>query len=528
MNVSAFFEHWGIEENPFRAEEARQDSVFARLGVGPTNHPDFEKIVGDLSRPSTSIVFGEKGSGKTAIRLQLARSARDFNEKRQRGRVFLVPYDDLNPVLDRFLDATIESRRGSSKRKESRGEERHTLDALKRLRLVDHMDAILQIGVTRLVDALLGSHGEETEGGEDDRLRIGEENVKSLRRSEQSLKRDLMALQAVYDASIRASDRSADLQSRVGARRDRRTRLWRVGAMLGWILPVGVMAAFVWLGTDQISQDQWLILLAIALGVWALVLVKRLVLDRWRLKGLASKIARQVRVSPRSVESVADALDRVHVDHRRAVYLPTTDSDEPRYEMFQKLRAALDALGFSSLLVVMDRIDEPTVVAGEAERMRAIIWPMLNNKFLQMDGVGFKLLLPIELRHALFRETSAFFQEARLDKHNLIERLTWTGATLYDLCSERLRACLAAGGDGEISLVDLFEEDVSRTDIVDALDQMSQPRDAFKFLYQCVQEHCSNLPQEQANYRIPRLILETVRRQQSDRVQGLFRGVRPA
>jgi hypothetical protein len=38
----------------------------------PSAHSDFDKILGDLSRPSTSIVFGEKGSGKTAIRLQIA------------------------------------------------------------------------------------------------------------------------------------------------------------------------------------------------------------------------------------------------------------------------------------------------------------------------------------------------------------------------------------------------------------------------------------------------------------------------
>ncbi|MEC9373760.1 MAG: hypothetical protein VYC34_07950, partial [Planctomycetota bacterium] len=96
-----------------------------------------------------------------------------------------------------------------------------------------------------------------------------------------------------------------------------------------------------------------------------------------------------------------------------------------------------------------------------------------------------------------------------------------------DLCSARLQICRPRANDN-ISLVDLFEEDVTRQDVVDALDQMHQPRDAFKFLYQCIQEHCSNVPQEQANWKIPRLVLETVRRQQADRVQQLFRGVRPA
>ena len=92
MNLSQFFEHWQIIENPFRGEEARHDTVFGRMAlaarspetsgmnsesakVGPrvidsglrvpdsapaptapsstAAHSDFDKILGDLSRPST-------------------------------------------------------------------------------------------------------------------------------------------------------------------------------------------------------------------------------------------------------------------------------------------------------------------------------------------------------------------------------------------------------------------------------------------------------------------------------------------
>ena len=57
---------------------------------------------------------------------------------------------------------------------------------------------------------------------------------------------------------------------------------------------------------------------------------------------------------------------------------------------------------------------------------------------------------------------------------------------------------------------------------------MHQPRDAFKFLYQCIQEHCSNVTEEQEQWRIPKLVLDAVRKQQSERVQMMYRGVRPA
>jgi hypothetical protein len=151
----------------------------------------------------------------------------------------------------------------------------------------------------------------------------------------------------------------------------------------------------------------------------------------------------------------------------------------------------------------------------------------LNNKFLQQPGVGAKLLLPIELRHLLFRESAAFFQEARLDKQNLIEKLVWSGAMLYDLCDARLQACRPPDAE-PISLLSLFAEDVTVQDLVDALDQMHQPRDAFKMLYQCLTEHCSNVTEAQAQWRIPRLVLESVRKDQAERVRQLYRGVRPA
>lgn len=69
---------------------------------------------------------------------------------------------------------------------------------------------------------------------------------------------------------------------------------------------------------------------------------------------------------------------------------------------------------------------------------------------------------------------------------------------------------------------------MTRQDLVDALDQMHQPRDAFKLLYRCLSEHCSNVTAEQAQWRVPRLVLEHVRKQEADRVQQLYRGIRPA
>ncbi len=58
---------------------------------------------------------------------------------------------------------------------------------------------------------------------------------------------------------------------------------------------------------------------------------------------------------------------------------------------------------------------------------------MLDNKFLKQPGIGFKLLLPIELAQYLEREDRDFYQRARLDKQNMVPSLEWTGEALFDV-----------------------------------------------------------------------------------------------
>jgi len=509
VNVQTFLQHWRLSENPFRAEEARHDAVFGRLDPSVATHPEFDKILGEFDRPATSIVFGEKGSGKTAIRMQMAERLADANGRAGEDQVFLIPYDDLNPVIDQFcLHLRVEP-----------GED--PLPALHKFRLIDHMDAILSAAVTRIVDALLNDPRAET-----DETSLGGASIRRLRQADRTIRRDLMLLQAAYDRPDHAAGRTRSLRRRLRAPLNTRRLWWSAGAMLGWLLPLGVVATWWYVGGDP-GSTLWLSLFFAALGVWGVILFKRLVWDQWQLTRLGTRVARHVRVLRRSGESVGESLAHIPPEDRTPGALPEDDSDDPRYAMFARLRRVLRALGFRSAIIVVDRVDEPTLISGEPERMKAVVWPLLSSKFLQMEGFGFKLLLPLELRHALFRESSAFFQEARLDKQNLIEQLGWTGATLYDLCTARLQACLEEGAE-PIALADLFAEDVSRQDIVDALDQMHQPRDAFKLLYRCIQEHCSNVTDEQPQWRIPQLILETVRRAQSDRVQQFTRGVRPA
>jgi len=511
MNLSELLDHWKIAENPFRGEEARHDAVFARMTGGEGDgrlaafHSDFDKVLGELDRPSTAVLFGEKGSGKTAIRMQIAERVAAHNAEHANDKVFLIGYDDLNAQLDRLHAGTGK---------------KDPLKTFEQIRLVDHMDAILSAGVRRIVDAVLTGGNEQ----------IPRDATRRLRQMRGPGRRELLLLQGVYDRGSDAHERTRRLARKLRLTKPLGVQLWRAAAWLGWVLPVGVVAAFFWRHAwawDADPSDVWTYGFFGAVALWALLVLKRGAWDRLMRASLARRVARQLRMIDRPDASWARSLEYVPRVSRSSAVLPLTDSDEQRYAMMDRLRRVTRAMGYSGVMVVVDRVDEPTLVRGDPDRMRAIVWPLFNNKFLQQDGVGIKLLLPIELRHSLFRESSAFFQEARLDKQNLVERLSWTGAMLYDLCDARLQAC-RDGGAEPLALLALFDEDVTRQDIVDALDQMHQPRDAFKFLYRCLTEHCSNVTKEDGSWRIPRLVLETVRKSESDRVQQLYRGIRPA
>ena len=141
MNIATFLGHYQISENPFRAEEARHDSVFSRVETA-CHHPDYEKIRGDFTQPATAIVFGERGSGKTAIRLQIEDELAAHNATHPEQRCLPIIYDELNPVLDRFA-----RQRGGKALRWMRSS---------RFELVDHIDAMMSSIVPRVVDQALG------------------------------------------------------------------------------------------------------------------------------------------------------------------------------------------------------------------------------------------------------------------------------------------------------------------------------------------------------------------------------------
>ena len=72
-------------------------------------------------------------------------------------------------------------------------------------------------------------------------------------------------------------------------------------------------------------------------------------------------------------------------------------------------------LAATILVVLIDRVDEPQMIEGDPRKMRALVWPLLDHKFLRHPGLGVKLLLPIELAYYLEKEDKDFYDRARPD-----------------------------------------------------------------------------------------------------------------
>jgi len=474
MKIQEFLEHHGIAGNPFAEEDAQNDTVFKRTCLESTFHPSWDKIYGDPADPSTSIVFGEKGSGKTALKLQMVRQFERHNATQPDRQTLVVLYDDFNPFLDRFV-----SRVGPS---------RPVDKVLSQWKLWDHMDAILSLAVTQFVTKLVDAPARGTA-------------AQAVRLTPPQA-RDLSLLAACYDQSTAETfpARWRKLRGRVGY--NAWQGLWP--ALLG--LAATLVFGIALLSGFQRGATQWAgawwpwMLLAAAWGPWAW--------RRARSWWLAARIVRSMRTGNRTVGQLARALSRMPEVDLAGQPLPASARSDDRYELLAKFQGILAAQGYAGMVVIVDRLDEPHLINGSADRMRQVIWPLLDNKFLKSPGIGCKLLLPLELYRFIEREDEQFNQRARLDKQNLIPSLEWSGETLYDIASTRVKA--ASVGSPPATLSQLFEPAVDQRRLLDGLRSLRVPRQLFKFLYRLLVAHCHAHTGEQAVYQIPLERFDTV------------------
>lgn len=472
MRVQQFLEHHGIATNPFAEEDAQTDPVFRDHCIASTYHPTWDKIYGNPAQPATSIVFGEKGAGKTAMRLQIVRHLAEYNERHPEERLYVIEYDDFNPFLDRFADKL-------SARKQRSGK------VLSEWKLWDHMDAILSLGVTGLIDQILGSRQSTEQPGNH------VEKQDALEKLDRHQVRDLLLLAACYDQSTAETFKGRWHR----LRKVLRFPTWRTW----WDRALAIIVAAVVLGVTAYSQNwDWLatpwpyVIIAAGVIPWLVRI--------WKWHWQARAIVRNIRVGNREIRPVRQVLMNFTPAQISGQPLPTKQRTDDRYELLLKFQGILKSLGFSGIIVLVDRVDEPHLINGSAEQMRQLLWPMLDNKFLKHPGLGFKLLLPIELTTYVDREDREFYQRARLDKQNMVPSLEWTGEALYDVANARLQACAKPGA--EPTLRDLFDDTVSEQRLIAALRSLRVPRHLFKFMHRLIVAHCNAHTEERPVWKI--------------------------
>lgn len=464
MKVQQFLDHHGIARNPFAEEDAQTDPVFKEYCIDDTYHPTWDKVYGDPTEPSSSIVFGEKGSGKTAMRLQLARHMQQYNREHPGKRLFVVHYDDFNPFLDRFRD-----RQSHRNRRPDR--------VLQHWKLWDHMDAILSLAVTGLVDRILEVRQPSTAVD----CQIEPSAVDQLDRHQA---RDLLLLAACYDQSTAETYKGRWHRLRRRLKYNSMLAHWPLALGIGWTLLMVVAVVVLIANGAQNWLPPWWVYPILLVAGWA-----PWIRQAWKNFWLARGILRRMRVGNHETNPLRQTLMHFTFAELSGQPLPNKDSTDDRYELLLKLQAILQSLGHPGIVVLVDRVDEPHLINGSAELMKALLWPMLDNKFLKHPGLGIKLMLPIELTRFIEREEREFYQRARLDKQNMVPSFEWTGEALFDVADARVRACAQPGQ--KPSLRSLFDDSISEHRLIEAFRTLRVPRRLFKFLYHLLVTHCN-------------------------------------
>ena len=214
----------------------------------------------------------------------------------------------------------------------------------------------------------------------------------------------------------------------------------------------------------------------------------------------ALSIVRGLRVISRPTNALRKVLMLFTAGEVVGQPLPNRERTDDRYELLTKFQGILQSLGYGGVFVLVDRVDEPYLINGSADLMKALIWPMLDNKFLKHPGVGVKMMLPAELKYYVEREGREFVQRARLDKQNMVPSLAWTGEALFDVANARLRACAVNGKKPNIG--EFFDESVTHERLLDGFRSLRVPRHLHKFLYRLLVAHCNSHTDDEPDWKI--------------------------
>ncbi|MGL4593660.1 MAG: hypothetical protein ACRCUY_02905, partial [Thermoguttaceae bacterium] len=330
MKIRDLFEHHGIMGNPFAEEDAQNDVVFKSSCIKTSFHSAWDKVYGDPAEPSTSVVFGEKGSGKTALRIQMTRILSEYNTDHPESRPIVVDYSDLNPFIDRFRH------RFSRHRKISK--------VLAKWEIWDHLDAILSLAVTQLIDRILEPGGSMHPAAVDLKpLPIDKLTPYQVR--------DLLQLASCYDTS-----RSENPPSRW----HKLAKKLRYGTWSGLVKNhfgsgFGFLGSLCTIYLFSRLENSWF---TPFLNIWMYILIFLIWTPfLWKMGTRFWKawaIQRSLRVLPRQKSEIYSILMRLDKEDFVGMPFPVSGNTDHRYAMLDKFLGVCRSLGLTGMIVIMD------------------------------------------------------------------------------------------------------------------------------------------------------------------------------
>tara|TARA_R110002126_G_scaffold6119_13_gene32298 strand:+ start:1898 stop:3406 length:1509 start_codon:yes stop_codon:yes gene_type:complete len=501
MFLETWRQHWGLKDAPFVHEDADKDPVLDRM-ESMAVHSSFDRLFGEPASPVPGVVFGEKGSGKSGLRLAMLRALQRHNTENLSSRAFVVQYIDFDPMLENLR--RTEGIDASHKRAAEK-----VLDKLTR---ADHLDAILGLATTQITNELML---DRALGKKLDRRR----------------RRDALHLAALYHRSEDQTREEAvnALRKQLGGS----SGLWLRRALLFTLTVLALAVALAphlgflgapFEGIEGESNGNWYMAGGALLAVtWMGAGIMKLM-----LRVTAARATHSIRVTRGDSKVLAANLDASGRAARRELPLPQSRGDEEvRYRLLRRLLGVLKGMGYTSLFVLVDRVDESALLAGDADAMQAFIEPLLQHKLLQLEDVALKMFLPIELSRLSLGARPDDLKRMRLDKANVVEELRWSGQELLEIANQRIRASSTNAQAPRLS--DFLASDLDENDLRNAFQELGTPRVCFGFLGALLAEHARELPEdldsEDSAWKIPRARFEVQRAAWTDRARVLRRNL---
>jgi len=484
MFTETWRRRWGLRQAPFAHEDADHDPLLDRVDSWAV-HPSYERLVDLNGGPSSAVIFGERGSGKSALRRSVAKGLKAD------GKSLTVEVTDVDPWLEIF--------------KLQAGQGKQRANGFARLDRADLIDLMLSAATMRLGESLKAEPGR-------------------LKKLSSSQRAELCLLVAAYHPDFEG-DREEQVSHLLSASRS----WWKpAGRAVFAVLGAAVcLAPLVQLGGRiSIEPSATMPVALVGAGMLGLMAAHSL----WRIlmaHRAMGRITAEMRITAPDRRLMRRALTVLPRSSAPVLTQGAETREDGRYRLLQGLIQLVREMGWSGLDLLVDRIDESTLLQARVDCMGSFIDPVLEHKLLQLDGLGLKLFLPVELTPMVRGAGPERLRRMRLDKATLVDEMRWSGQELLELADRRL---VAASNGPATCLGELLGEDLDLVEMKDALHTLGTPRLAFAFLRDLFEDHArelpDDLPRDSADWRVNRGSFERQRAASSDRARTLRRVMR--